>query len=358
MTLLAELSTRLSSLRKETTATEALGLLLQRPSAASALCSAIRAGAPDLPQDIRFATEVRDADGRPDVVGRIDEREVVFLEGKFWAGLTTAQDEGSYLSRLVKQHTAAAPGHRHVGALVFVVPPTRQVLIRNKLTTAFTLGAEQKVGEWIFATAPSGVVVAVVTWQQVLQTLQATGDPQLVADCEQLLALVDAVDASAFVPWSEEQLTDQETARRIHRLPALVEAIRSEAMSQKVATHTGGRRVTIKRGALNFGKALTLGGVPAVLGVDIYRWAEHGHGPLWLRFRSGASIARTAFAGSVQETSDGVTVPVPLPPDLVEEEVVRAVVTWLGAAADRLEKVRLEKAAPVITEDLPDDDDE
>lgn len=122
MTILADLASRIPSLRNETTGTEALGLILRNPVAASALTAAVRSGAAHLPDPLSFATEVRDSDGRPDLVGRDGVREVLLIEGKLWAGFTAAQSQGHYLRRLLKQHATTAKDHPHRGALLLVVP--------------------------------------------------------------------------------------------------------------------------------------------------------------------------------------------------------------------------------------------
>jgi len=265
MTLLAELAMRMPDLRKETTGTQALGLLLRRPGASSALAAAVRGGALALPDPLTFTTEVEDEDGRPDLVARDPAREVLLVEGKFWAGFTKRQASGAYITRLAKQQAEFAGEHAHVGALVYAVPPARVAEVWGKLRTFHKLRPERWVGDWTFADDTSGVVVSVASRQQILRTLSATGDEQLVADCAQLKALVDGVDQTSFLPWSEEHLTDRDFPRRFYSLLGLVSTIRDQAVQKGPATHTGGRRTTINRGGLTFGKTLTLVGVPAVL---------------------------------------------------------------------------------------------
>ena len=358
MTLLAELAMRMPDLRKETTATQALGLLLRRPAASSALAAAVRAGAEALPNPLTFTTEVEDEDGRPDLVARDGLREVLLVEGKFWAGFTKRQSSGAYIARLAKQQAKLASKHAHVGALVYVVPPARVAEVWGKLRSFHELGPERSVGEWTFADDTSGVVVSVVSWQQTLQTVAATGDEQLVADCAQLMALVDGVDQTSFLPWSEEHLTDRDFPRRFFSLLSLVSVVRDQAVQKGVATHTGGRRTTIKRGGLTFGKTLTLGGVPAVLSVAPYQWSRHGQSPVWLRFQSGAPYARTVFGAQCQDTSDGVAVPVRLTPDALEQELIDDVLAWLEVSGTKLAAARGAAGTVVLVDVLPEDDED
>jgi hypothetical protein len=358
MALLAQLSDRFSDLRKKTTGTEALGLLLQAPAASAALAAAVRVGAPDLPSNLIFTTQASDDEGRPDLAARDAHREVLLVECKFWFGFTPAQSNGAYLRRLSDQHAAGAPSHPHAGALLFVVPPRRRSEVWGKLLDLYSLSSgEQAVGEWRFATSPSGVVVALCDWQSVLESIAAVAGASLAADCAQLLALVDAVDRRAFAPWSVEQVTDQDTAKRVLQLVQLVESVRREAIRKPFADAAVGRRVTIKRGALMFGKTMDLGGVPAILSVSLYHWAANGQSPLWLRFRAGADIARDAFGSRCIPTDDGVAVAVPLPTDQLEQETISTIVGWLEQAAADLSRAK-EKAQikSKLIDEFPDED--
>ncbi len=66
MSLLARLAPHVGGY-KETIGTEALGLLLADPAAASAVTSALQVGLPELPAPLRFVTQAgsgRDSAGR------------------------------------------------------------------------------------------------------------------------------------------------------------------------------------------------------------------------------------------------------------------------------------------------------
>ncbi|MBB3674371.1 hypothetical protein [Modestobacter versicolor] len=356
MSLLAELATRISDLRRETTGTEALGVLLRRPETASALMRAVQQGAPSVPVEVEFSTQVASADGRPDVVARDEQREVVLIEGKYWFGFTPAQEMGTYLDRLHRAWQSSAPDDPHVGALVFVVPNRRVLEVKDKVGGFYALSDWRGIGDWHFADAPNGVVVAVCSWQQLLASLMATGTEDVIADCRQLLGLVDDVDRHAFVPWSEAQVGDRDTAQRIFQLVGLVESVRSRALRDGVATHAGGRQ-TSKRHDLSYGKILTLGGVQAILVVSPYLWAEHGETPIWLRFRAGAGLAREALGNVCRKTSDGVAVPVPIPTNQTEDDAVAGMVLSLAEAASKLEEARRRRATPPVVDDFDEADD-
>lgn len=355
MTLLADLALRIDALRRETTATDALGAILQSPVAAAALAAALRVGAPALPEPLSFTSQVADADGRPDLVARSQGREVLHVEGKFWFGFTPAQSSGAYLARLVSQHAAHAPQHAHVGVILFVVPPRRTAEVWAKVHGYYVLTDPSKVGEWQFATSPSGVVIAVASWQEVLGRLSAVGDKSLSANCEQLLGLVDLVDREAFVPWTEEQVSDTGTPKRIHQLAALVDAVADVAVTTGIAAHVGGRRRT-KRHVLAYGRFLTLGGVPAILQVSTYMWSTQGQSPVWLRFRANRDIARAAFGKASVSQDEWVSVAVPLVTDRLQNEVQESMLAWLKSAAELLAEAKARSSLPVVEELAADDD--
>jgi hypothetical protein len=355
--LLAELATRIAKLREETTGTEALGVILKHPAAAAAFMAAVRAGAPAVPRVAEFTTQVASDEGRPDVVGRDSRREVVFVEGKYWFGFTPAQETGSYLRRLEDAWRKKASDDAHVGALVFVVPPRRVTEVITKVSGFYQLSDARTVGEWQFANAPNGVVVAVCSWQQLLASIMATGTEEVIADCRQLLGLVDDIDRHAFVPWSEGQLSDQDTPKRVFQLVSLITHVRQQALMDGVATHTGARQ-TSKYGDLAYGKIFTLGGVPAILAISPYLWSEYGDGPVWLRFKAGSAVARAAFGNACRRTGNGVAVSVPIAADQSERDVVTAMVTTLASMATRLQEARQREAAPPLVDDFGDDEDD
>ncbi len=327
----------------------------QSPVAAAALAAAIRVGAPALPEPLSFNSQVADADGRPDLVARSQGRAVLHVEGKFWFGFTPAQSSGAYLARLVSQHAAHAPEHAHVGVILFVVPPRRTAEVWAKVAGYYLLTNPSKVGEWQFATSPSGVVIAVASWQEVLGRLFALGDKSLSSNCEQLLGLVDLVDREAFVPWTEEQVSDTGTPMRIHQLAALVDAVADVAVTTRIAAHVGSRRRT-KKHALAYGRFLTLGGVPAILQVSTYMWSTQGQSPVWLRFRANRDIARSAFGKASVSQDEWVSIAVPLVTDRLQSEVQESMLAWLKSAAELLAEAKARSSLPVVEELVADDD--
>lgn len=160
-------------------------------------------------------------------------------------------------------------------------------------------------------------------------------------DARQLLDLVRQVGHGSFVPWSAEQLTDQDCPRRLLTLASMVESVHEKLLRTDVAITTG-RRATITRGGpLSFGKQLRLGGVVVTLRVHLELWARHGRSPLWLTFwASGAPAARRVFAERLIEADNWIAVAVPLPEGQVGDDVREHIVAWLTDAGRQLEAAR------------------
>ena len=354
VSLLARLANRLPSLDRELAATEALGVLLEDPAGAAALTAAVSVGCTDLPPDIRYSTQAADADGRPDVVGRDGVREVVHVEGKFWAGLTEAQWDGAYKRRLQRQHVEAAPDHPHSGVLLFVCPPRRLAGLWNELEEQYKLGELTNTGSWRFGKAIDAFVVGATSWQALLDKIEGTAAGQLAEDVRQLRALVDRVDSDAFVPWTGEQVTDQESIRRILQLATLVDNLWGDALKKQVATPYKGRQTTSKIGIMTYGKLFELGGLVTTLKVSPWLWAEYGRSPLWLTFIGGAHAARRAFPEDAVEIHRGCAIPVPFRPGALEHQLVSKTTFWLADVAARLEEAV--RAGAALSPELPDDE--
>ncbi|MGY1805017.1 hypothetical protein ACI78T_17180 [Blastococcus sp. SYSU D00922] len=348
----------MGSLNGELAATEGLGLLLQNPVAGAALIAKVRAGAPDLPADLTFSTQAGDSDGRPDIVGRDGTREVLQVEGKFWAGLTKAQLSGAYLERMRRQHTEGDASSAHIGVLVYVVPPRRIAGLVGELQEQHHLVAGRQVSGWHFWDADAGLVVGLASWRDVVEPLARLSDSGVAEDARQLLALVEQVDNSMFVPWSDEQRSDQETPRRIRHLAGLLQAVHSAAVRDGIATK--GKRYTITEGGpLAYGLRMNLGEVICTLRLSLGLWGEHGRSPAWLSFGSGAPVARRAFPSQVVDYRGGVAMPVPLQAGALEHEVVEQMTAWLASTRQGLAAAIRAGARPSGTDEegeLPLDD--
>ncbi|MGC4808904.1 hypothetical protein ACLQ29_00025 [Micromonospora sp. DT228] len=189
-----------------------------------------------MPRPLRYLTQAADGDSRPDVVGRDGYREVVHIEGKFWAGLTDAQANDRYLQRLLDKHRGSGTGNPCRGVLVWVYPQRRVESLWREVCHTSEADPRPVAGRWRFADTRSGQVVALTDWVAVCDVLEQAGGKNLAEDVRQFRALIAEVDRHGFVPWSVSDLTDQHAARQWVAIYDVAMTIRSVAQKNGVAT--------------------------------------------------------------------------------------------------------------------------
>src|SRR6516165_7084676 len=167
--LFGHLASRFST-HPENLATEAVAFIVDR---SAAMREALRrlAGRTtiELPPLTSFRSQAGDGQGNiPDLVGVDATRaERLFIENKFWAGLTENQPAG-YLDRLPTEGGAV---------LLFVVPSKRLPIVWSELkSSAMNRGRdlphpEQLPGDFLFVRLTSSTALAATTWNAVLDAL-------------------------------------------------------------------------------------------------------------------------------------------------------------------------------------------
>ncbi|HEY6792089.1 MAG TPA: hypothetical protein VI365_32730 [Trebonia sp.] len=352
---------------EENLATEALTWLLRRSAAArAALAGFARAADVDVPGELTFTGQVGSPDtGRPDVVG-IDasSRKRFLIEAKFAAALTD-QQPGGYLRSLPPD----------VDGIVLVVAPEVRLatlwveLLRAVPELAATAPSPSAVPTSGLLSAKVGLhaTLALVSWRRlvsrVLDALRAAGESVLAEDAEQLLALTEAMDRTAFTPLRPGDL-DTRTARQIAHMDVLIDETRRRiAAHSTVAEPQGnmshgrtyyGRYINSRK----TGKAIWYGFWPHV-------WARNGISPLWVQVKVTPSWSRqrllqalsglheTGQAGLFEHGSDSFWIPLTIPQFAGEDEVVDSLRSQLESVISRLDSVIPEGAPPVA----PDEDE-
>ncbi|MCA9629312.1 MAG: hypothetical protein KC766_16675, partial [Myxococcales bacterium] len=109
--------------------------------------------------------------------------------------------------------------------------------------------------------------------------MEISSDPENVrADIDQLDGLCERMDAQAFIPISEAELTSN-ACRRVHEFGSIVDdvvscLVRDGTMNTKRLRATGGNGW--------YGRYARLRGVPALLHVSTWYWSSLGASPVWL----------------------------------------------------------------------------
>ncbi len=266
----------------EDVATDALAYVLESSEAArNGMTELLRGIVPDLPP-LRFVTQQTEGMIRPDMWGLAESEPRVFVENKFWAGLTDNQP-ASYLRQL------AACSQPTV--LLVVGPAAREHTLWRALSRRLH---DAEIGVSELDPAPGilrsartqlGPVLALTSWTNVLSSLEhkAVDDPVARGDLVQLRGLCDAADRDAFVPVSATALSDQRTPAFMLQLSSIVQAavdcaiagntLSTDRLRPQASGERIGRYVWVPRNQ----KA------GAWFGVHLVLWKAHGT-PLWLLF--------------------------------------------------------------------------
>ena len=286
---------RLSQVNEDV-ATDALAYVLESSDAARhGMMKLLRGIAPDLPS-LRFKTQQTKDSIRPDMWGYADNEPRVFVENKFWAGLTDNQPV-SYLKQLA---TYSQPT-----VLLVVAPATREQTLWRELNRRL-LAAEISTSERDAAAGVArsvdtqlGPILALTSWTNVLSVLEheSVNDPGARGDLVQLRALCDAADISAFSPISPEELTDQRTPSFMLELSSVMEEVIDKGVANKILNlHRTKPQASSERVGryAKFGQRVKTQQLPGVwLGIHFRLWKKHGTTPLWVVFQdSGWGKAR------------------------------------------------------------------
>lgn len=237
--------------------------------------------------DLQFKTQLTDESSRPDMWGMDGTRPRVFLENKFWAGLTGNQPV-SYLEILAKSDPQ--------GVLLFVAPEERKDFLWRELTNRLraadikTEAFDAAAGVAFAAKTGSGPIIALTSWNRLIAMveLEIIDEPEALANIHQLKALCRTADVDAFMPFSPEETSDQRIPALIRQCGNIVQKASSDATNEAIIRTDGLRPIASweKIGRyIKFASSTGYqGGFGAFFGVDLDLWHRHGETPLWLTF--------------------------------------------------------------------------
>ena len=331
--------------QNEPAATQALTYILNKsPKLVRSLIDLIRTELLQF-EPGRVDAELGIEDGQPDLAiydqaGRLR----VFVENKFWAGLTEAQPV-VYLKKLSKEYSTA---------LIFIVPAQRVPTVWDELKDRCGEGglewdAEPSGGSELRQASVDGKLLMVVSWKLVLKQLlniaNSEGMDVIATDILQLRGLTDSMNLEAFLPLHDDETNNQELpSRLINYIDLITDIIRglksvdkadTKGLASSSSIYATGQYLRIHAGEK----------FDAWLGHHLKRWRDVGISPLWCRIRGhGLNVNHfqtipTVFNYVRQEGND-VWVPVRLKTGVEREKVVEnAVVQIKQIASDVLSKV-------------------
>lgn len=276
------------------------------------------------------------ADGKPDLTIYDSTGEHrLFVENKFWAGLTPAQP-ATYLAQL--------PRDEAVSGLVFIVPEDRVrsiwVELKRRCAEAeLPVVEEDSEGAMPNARLTGDRVMAVTGWRRVLDGLESIESVR--SDVRQLRALTDQMDADAFLPVRVDELTNVAMPRRLINYADLVEPIVEELKARGEADTKG---LNPTHGYHTAGRYLMMRDRLGLwLGVDLDAWRDSGATPLWWVMYNSDWCGVTSIWPEIDGSFDEVQtygprkcLPIRVKAGVERDEVVTAAADQVVAIAQRL----------------------
>jgi hypothetical protein len=269
----------------EDVATDALAFIIKSSeSARNGILKLLRGIVADLPE-LRFRTQQTKGSIRPDMCGFDSGKPRVFIENKFWAGLTENQPV-SYLKQLAE--------YTQPTVLLVVVPAAREQTLWRELMhrlkdaeitvsdTSTAAGIVQSV------TTEIGPVLALTSWSRLLSVLEleTAEDQEARSNLVQLRSLCDAADSQAFVPITPVVATDQHMPAFILQMGRIVKMsvdlgvteglLNTKGLLPQASWHRIGQYIRFDKED-----------VGAWFGINFTLWRQLGGTPLWLVFSPG-----------------------------------------------------------------------
>jgi len=271
---------RFSSVNEDV-ATEALHFIVRTSQQARGGLMKVLRGIEEHLPELNFQTQHSESGARPDMWGYQGNEPRVFIENKFWAGLTDQQPV-AYLRRLA---TKAQPS-----ILLVVAPEVRRHTLWRELQRRLQeaeMNYESLSDSGILTLRTElGPTLALTSWLRLLGSLsqEVADDPEVRSDLLQLRTLCDAADDQAFVPFSGEQITDQTTPAFILQLGQLTDAAVQAAVGSGLLDVSGLR---LQASWERIGRYARFTGEAAPgfwVGTHLALWRQYGASPIWLTF--------------------------------------------------------------------------
>lgn len=268
----------------EDVATDALAYILEHHDLAHKnMMEFLQKIIPKIP-NLFYRSQVTEGSIRPDICGIADGKTSIFIENKFWAGLTENQPI-AYLNELAN--------YEQPTMLLFIVSGAREQTMIVELTRRLNEGelefseiaSDNKAIVWYVKTG-IGPYLILSSWPRLIKVLRKNEDEstKLSHDLMLLESLCDAADIDKFIPFSAAYLNDQTTPAVLLQLGQVI----------RDSVEMGLREGLLDKSGLNetsswdkFGRYFSFREkhfVGVWYGIDYKLWKTYGVSPLWLVF--------------------------------------------------------------------------
>ena len=260
---------------QEDIASEGLTYILQSSEVARDTLYSIIQNACGLQFDnLRFINQaIGEKKDRPDISGfNTNNQEVLILEAKFWASLTSNQPV-EYLNHFESD-----------SVLVFICPKLRVKTIFDEcLRRIADSGIENSPNEKSnLISLPQNCFLLIKTWDEILliirEMLHNNNEHQLVSDIDQVIGLCHTIDSTAFLPLQYEDFSP-EIPRRIINYLDLVDGVIRVLLTRKLVITKGLRSSSARTQYIRYFKTADLA---FALSINFKLWATMADTPVWL----------------------------------------------------------------------------
>jgi hypothetical protein len=337
----------------EDVATDALAFILNSSeSARNGMIKLLRGLDPNMP-NLQFRVQQTEGSIRPDMWGYDNEEPHVYIENKFWAGLTDNQPV-YYLNELAK--------YTKPTVLLVVVPGAREQTIcrelKKRIADANISGTGQDIdaGGIVYSfTTDNGPILAVTSWTRLLSILEleVADDPSARSDLLQLQSLCELADSDAFLPLSSEEVTDQRSPATIIQLGTVVQTAVDVAVNKGIVNIEGLMPQANWERVGRYAKFSNKNGVGFWIGIHFRFWKKYGGTPLWVVFSSSAfglapkvrsllesQASRQGIFTVFDNDEDEFAIAIDILPGEEKDLVVRGIIDRLQMIANVLSKLK------------------
>ena len=350
-TVLSHIVTKRLSAEKENIATEVLAFILgSNPSAKKGMMKLLKAIAPTMPDlifktqmqaniilpdvsDMDSKTQMKEGSIQPDMWGYRGDKPRVYIENKFWAGLTDSQPI-AYLKHLSK--------YTQPTILLVVVPEVREQTVwhelNRRLIKAGVTATRTESPSGIVQTAETsiGPILALTSWTKLLAflELELADEPSARSDLLQLKALCDAEDSDAFAPLSAEEISDQRTPKLLLQLSAAVDGSVKLGITEDILDTKG---LMPQSSSERVGRYIRFNSTPNFVvwvGGHFILWKKYGRTPIWIAFYTNELKKSQAAKLLLEEWSakngnfrhnNEIVIPIDLPTGEDKDQVIRSI---------------------------------
>lgn len=216
---------------------------------------------------------------RPDISGKdVYGKELLLIEAKFWASLTSNQPMG-YLKRL---------GNKTV--LMFLVPALRIPSIFNEVLRIIRENYSEidiDIENHIIKIRNTNQYIVLKNWNSILTSIKlkltTENDPTLISDIDQVIGFVDIVDKNSFQPISNNDLSPS-IPKKISSYFNIVDKVVDELKIRIEKVNT--QNLTNGQSKNYYRRYFVFGCFGCGFGYILEHWMEYADTPFWLSIKT------------------------------------------------------------------------